>query len=219
MKKLLPILLILCFSLAGYSQNKEYKIKMKVTGMKDSTCFLINYFGDKRYYKDTAQFNNKGEVVFEGKEQHPGGIYTLYSGGKVLFEFVVNNESLIDIETDTNDYIMNMKVNKSKENEIFFEHIKYITEQQKLSQPYRNTMNSKEASEKDKKDATEKLTQIGKNINKYRLGIIDKYPDLFVSVIFKTMKEPEPPKYDEIKNDSLKRLLKYEYVKNHATTI
>jgi peroxiredoxin len=215
MKKLLSILLMLCFSLAGFTQNKGYKIKIKVAGMQDSTCYLINYFGDKRYYKDTAQFNSQGIVLFSGEEQHQGGIYTLYTGSKVLFEFVINDEPVIDLETDTNNLIMNMKVNKSKENEIFFGHIQFITKKQKASQPFRNKLNSKGITDKEKKEINGKLAEIGKEVNKYRLDIIDKYPELFVSVIFKTMKEPEAPKFEEIENDSLKRLLRYEYVKNH----
>ena len=213
MKKLLPILLILCFSLAGFSQNKGYKIKMKVNGMQDSTCFLINYFGNKRYYKDTAQFNKEGVIIFSGEEQHHGGIYTLYSGNKILFEFVINNEPVIELETDTNDYLGNMKVKKSKENEIFFGHMKFITNKQKESQPYREKLNDKSTSDKEKKAISEKLAKIGKEVNNYRLDIIKKYPDLFVSVIFKTMKEPEAPTFEEIESDSLKRLLRYEHIK------
>ncbi|PCJ25260.1 MAG: hypothetical protein COA97_08020 [Flavobacteriales bacterium] len=213
MKKLLSILLILCFSSAGFSQNKGYKIKIKVDGMKDSSCFLINYFGQQRYYKDTAQFNSEGVVVFSGEEQHPGGIYGVYTGGKLLFEIVINNEPIIDLETDTFDYIKNMKVKKSKENEVFFGHIKFITKKHKSSQPYRKELKSEGITDKKKKEINEKLAKIGKEINKYRLDIIDNYPNLFVSVIFKTMKEPEAPKFEEIKNDSLRRLLRYEYVK------
>jgi peroxiredoxin len=213
MKKLLPILLMLCFSSAGFSQTKEYKIKMKINGMQDSACFLINYFGKQRYYKDTAQFNSEGVVVFSGKEQHHGGIYGVYTGGKLLFELVINGEAVIDLETDTSDYIKHMKVNKSKENQIFFDHMKFITAKQHESQPLRNKLNS-EISDKEKEKVNIQLAAIGKEVNQFRLDVIKKHPDLFVSVIFKTIKEPEAPKLEEVKNDSLNRLFRYEYVKN-----
>ena len=29
--------------------SKAYDIKVKVTGLKDSLCYLANYFGDKQY--------------------------------------------------------------------------------------------------------------------------------------------------------------------------
>lgn len=215
MKKLFPTLLILCFSLAGFSQNSNYKIKLKVDGMKESSCYLINYFGQKRYYKDTAKFNAEGIVIFEGKEHHPGGVYGVYSEGKLLFEIILNGEALVDIETDTLDYVNNMKVNKSKENKIFIEHIKLITQKQKDAQPLRNKLNTKDATEKEKEEVNTKLAAIGQEINDYRLKIIKDNPNLFVSVFFKTMKEPIAPDYNEIENDSIKRLLKYQYVKNH----
>ena len=54
---------------------------------------------------------------------------------------------------------------------------------------------------------------VGEEINDYRLGVIKDNPDLFVSVIFKTMKETEAPEFAEVENDSIKRLLKYQYIK------
>ncbi len=214
MKKLLAILFILCFSLTGFSQKNGFKIKMKIKGLQDSACFLINYFGSQRYYKDTANFNSEGVVIFEGKEHHQGGIYGVYTGGKLLFEIVLNGEPIVDLETDTLDYINNMVVKKSAENKIFFEHLKFITAKQKESQPYRNKLNTEGLGEKEKKELNKKLADIGKEVNNYRLGIIDKYPKLFVAVIFKTMKEPEAPDYTEIENDSVRRLVRYEYIKN-----
>ena len=215
MKKIFSTLLIICFSLAGFSQNNAYKIKMKINGLKDSPCYLINYFGQKRYYKDTAQFNHEGLVIFEGKEHHPGGVYGVFSDGKLLFELILNDEPLVDLTTDTMDYVNNMKVNTSKENKVFFEHIKLITKKQKESQPLRAQLNNKNITEKKKKETNEKLAAIGEEINNYRLRIIKENPNLFVSVFFKTMKEPEAPEFNEVKNDSIKRQLKFEYVKKH----
>ena len=214
MKKLLPILLMLCFSLAGFSQNKGFKIKMKIKGMSESPCYLINYFGNQRYYKDTANFNKDGLVVFEGKEPHHGGIYGVYTGSKLLFEIVINNESIVDLETDTVDCIANMVVKKSNENKVFFDHLKFITAKQKESEPLRKKASAKETSDKEKKSLNKQLEDIGKAVTAYRINIIEKYPKLFVSVIFKTMKEPEAPAYEEIESDSLRRLVRYEFVKN-----
>ena len=214
MKKLLPILLLLGFSLAGFSQNKGFKIRMKVAGIQDSACYLINYFGKQRYYKDTAQFNNEGVVVFSGETHHQGGIYGVYTGGRLLFEIVLNGEAVVDIETDTTDYVQHMKVKKSEENKVFFDHLKFVMDKQKSTEPLRKKMAASETSKKEKKAIGEQLTKVGIEVNKYRLNIIEKYPNLFVSVIFKTMKEPEAPEFKAVKNDSIKRLLKYEYVKN-----
>jgi peroxiredoxin len=215
MKKILSIVILSVICSTAFAQKDVFKVKMKIKGLQDSACYLINYFGNQRYYKDTANFDSEGVVVFSGKKHHPGGIYGVFTGGKLLFELVLNGESLIDLETDTLDYINNMTVKKSEENKVFFDHLKLITKEQKNSQAIRNKLNQENTSEEEKKEIRTKLTEVGERINNYRLGIIEKHPELFVSVIFKTMKEPKVPDFKEIKSDSIKQYKRYYYVKDH----
>ncbi len=215
MKKLFSILLILSISLAGLSQNNSYKIKMKINGMKDSTCYIINYLGQNRFYKDTAQFNNDGVIIFKGEEQHPGGMYTLFTGTKILFDFIINNEELIDLETDTIDFIGNMKIKSSNENKVFFDRQKFITKKREDSQALREKLNAKETSDIEKEELNKEFTIMGQAVSAYDSNIIKTNPTLFMSVFLKLMKEPETPDYNEIENDSIKKLMKYEYYKNH----
>ena len=72
MKKLLVITLISSFCLSAFAGNDGYKIKIKFKGLKDTTCYLGNYFGNKQYYKDTARVDANGMCVFQGKEPLPG---------------------------------------------------------------------------------------------------------------------------------------------------
>lgn len=215
MKKFFPFLLILCFSLAGFSQNKPFKLKMKINGMQDSTCYLLNYYGSKMYYNDTAQFNSEGVVIFTKDEQPKGGLYIVYTGGQRLFEVILNNENYIELETDTLDYIGKMSIKKSKENTLFFDYLKFLSTKQKSSIPMRNKIQAKGTSEKEKNKINQELANIGTEITDYRTNIIAKNKDLFISVFFKTMNETPTPEFEDIKSDSLKRLMKYEYYKNH----
>jgi len=215
MKKFLSILFILSFSLAGFSQKKSFKLKMKINGMQDSTCYLLNYYGSKMYYNDTAQFNNEGVVIFTKEEKPKGGLYIVYTGGKRLFELILNDENLIDLETDTSDYIGNMTVKKSVENKLFFDYLKFLSAKQRGSVPMRNKLQAKKTSDKEKKKINQQLAVLGDEINDYRSDIIAKNNELFISVFFKTMNESKTPEFENIKNDSLKRLMKYEHYKNH----
>jgi len=188
---------------------------MKINGMQDSTCYLLNYYGSKMYYNDTAQFNEEGVVIFTKDEEPKGGLYIVYTGGKRLFEIIINNENIIDLETDTLDYIENMTIKKSTENKLFFDYLKFLSAKQKNSMPIRNKLQAKETSENDKKKINQQLANIGVEINAYRSDIITKHKDLFIGVFFKTMNESITPNFNEVKNDSIKRILKYEYYKNH----
>ncbi len=62
-------LLITCLLLPLMSVAQEgYNLKFKIDGLKDTTVYLGNYYGETTYMKDTAQVNSKGEFVFEGKK-------------------------------------------------------------------------------------------------------------------------------------------------------
>jgi len=214
MKKLLSLLIVSLICLTGFSQKSGYKLKMKINGMKDSTCFLINYFGNQRYYKDTAQFNSSGNIIFEGDEALPGGIYGVFTGGKLLFELVIN-ESYIELETDTVDFIKNLKIKKSEENKLFFEHLFLVNKKQEESKELREVLSLETISAEEKKEIEGKLMAIGKEINEYRLSVIKEHPNSFSALIYRTMKEPEIPSFEEEKNDSIAKLLRYEYLKKH----
>ncbi len=215
MKKFFPMLLILCFSLAGFSQNKPFKLKMKINGMQDSACYLLNYYGSKMYYNDTAQFNNDGVVIFTKDEKPKGGLYIVYTGGKRLFEIIINDEKYIELETDTLDYIGKMTVKKSKENKLFFDYLKFLSAKQRSSVPMRNKLQASKTPAKDKAEINQNLAKIGVEITDYRKDVIKNNEELFISTFFKTMNEEPLPEFNEVKNDSIKRLLKYEHYRDH----
>ena len=86
--KLIILSLVCLFSISSHAQ----KLKFKVTGPKDSTVFLIKYYGQKLFYADTAELKN-GYVEFDGKKQQPG-ILGLYLPDQKFFEFIYNKEEL-----------------------------------------------------------------------------------------------------------------------------
>lgn len=215
MKKILPILILIGLSTHLFGQKEDYSIKLKIKGMKDADCFLISYYGSQRFYKDTAKFDVNGVALFTGKKtQLENGIYGVYSGGKILFEILVN-EPVIDIQTDTLDYINKMVVNKSNENKLFLNHLHFVNEKQEKAAPLRSKYSDENTSELEKEEIEAQLNTIENDIKKYRLSIIEKHPTTFVAAIFKAMKEPETTEFNSIKNDSLVQVLKYNYYKKH----
>jgi hypothetical protein len=77
MKKIFTIvsamfLLMGSFYGAAIAQKTGYQIIVHVPAIKDSSCFLANYYGDKQYIKDTVRADGDGTVVFQGKEPLPG---------------------------------------------------------------------------------------------------------------------------------------------------
>lgn len=208
------IITIVFFSVFNLgAQTNGYEIKIKIKGLANTTCYLANYYGKNQYYKDTAQVNSEGLCVFKKNKPLEGGIYSLAHNNKILFEFIAA-EPVIHLETDTSNYSLNMKVIKSKENKLFFEHITYIAEMQQATQPLRKAYNE-EKNEKKKKEIEKKINDLDAKVKSYRLQLIKENPTLFITSMFNAMKEPESPLYKEEKNDSIRKYKRYYYTKQH----
>lgn len=214
MKKLFVFTILLLFCLVTFSANDAYKIKIKFNGLKDTTCFLGNYYGDKQYYKDTARVDSKGYCVFDGSEPLKAGIYSVIINNTLLFELVVN-EPLIEIETDTANYVKKLVVLKSEENKLFYKQLFFVADKQVRTVELQKEISDSTISSLAKSEAKKEMEKIADEIKEYRLQMIKSNPKTFVAKILTAMKEPDVPEFSEIKNDSIQRVEKYFYNKNH----
>lgn len=118
---------ILIFSFLSINQlTAQYRIELKIKGLtpKDK-CYLVHAFRDEKSYifKDTTDADANGNIVFEGKENLPQGLYSIAQGQSKLFDFVVADQKFT-IETDTTNLVGNMKITGSKEAADFAEFVK-----------------------------------------------------------------------------------------------
>ena len=209
------ILALSVFVITGISSKASaegYEIKIKVKGLKDTTCFLANFYGKNQYYKDTAKVDGNGNMVFEGREELDEGLYTLVIANQKIIDFLVV-EQAFSIETDTIDYLANLKIKGSRENELFFEYIAYLNAQQKLSEPYQEKLKSKK--EKVKNEAQEALNQLDRNVKSFQATFVEKNKGTFAANFVNGMREievPDPPKNEDGSIDST---FQYRYYKSH----
>ena len=207
--KFLFILFLFVFTFFGYSQ----KMKFKVTGVKDSTVFLIKYYGQKLFYADTAVLKN-GYVEFDGKKQQPG-IMGLYLPDQKFFEFIYNNEE-IHLETSAPDYTPNLKVKKSVENSIFLPYVKFITD--KKTQVGRLSEQKSKLKETDPSynSIAEQIDNLNLEVETYQLDLIKNNPEKLVAKIVKMSREvdvPESPKNE--KGEPIDPDFRFKYYRSH----
>src|SRR3954468_7014147 len=69
-----------------------YDLHFKIQGLKDSLCYLANYYGDKQYLKDSVKADANGNVNFKGSENLPGGIYLFVFPNKTYFELLIDKQ-------------------------------------------------------------------------------------------------------------------------------
>lgn len=199
------------------SALKNYNVKIQVHGLKDSTVYLANYYGDKQYIQDTAKADGQGKFSFSGKELPGGGIYLVVLPGKKYFEFIFVEPSF-SLETDTADYVKNMKVKGSEENKLFFEYLKFISQKQKETQPLRAAY-ERLKDNKEKKDSIaiirERLTAIDKEVKDYKLNFMKNHSSRFLAKIFKASQEPEIPEAPKLPNGKIDSTFAFRYYKAH----
>ena len=204
------------FSLLITRSNAEgYELKFQVKGIKDTVCYLANYYGDKTYLTDTARVDAKGKFVFEGDSVLPGGIYIIAGqSNNKYFECIVDKEQQFSIVTDLTDVSANAKISNSLDNELFFEYIvRNIDHYKKME-----VLKQRKATFKDQPDSltvvNEEIESAAKNLENFQQQLINENTESFVSVLLNAMKEPEVPEKftDSGRADSI---YQYQYYKNH----
>jgi thiol-disulfide isomerase/thioredoxin/adenylate kinase family enzyme len=215
----------LIFLLIVYQSLAEdgYKIKVKIKGLKEKdTLILGHHFADKMYADDTALVDKNGWANFIGKKKLDGGIYVVIVTPmkRRYFEFLMDNIQNMTLETDTTDFIKNMKVSGSNENKIFFEWQKTMIELDKQMKPIQDKIkqfkdNNKDSSEYYKNKAIE----IDNKRKEYWKNTIKNHPDALLSKILKVLTPIEIPEFNLPENtpkrDSLIKLYQYVYHKDH----
>ncbi|MFY9310705.1 MAG: redoxin domain-containing protein [Bacteroidia bacterium] len=210
--------LTFCFTGQLMAVNPDgYNIKITVKGLKEgSTCLLANYYGDKQYIKDSGIVNNKGEVIFKGDDKYPQGVYLFVPPNKKYFDFIMDDGQNFSLETDTTDYIKEMKVKGSVENKIFYEYQLFMAGKQKQIEPLRELYKK---TTKTKTDSTklllDQMTAIDKEVKDFKANFIKNNPNTFVSKLMKAMEHVEIPEAPILSNGKKDSTFAYRYYKAH----
>lgn len=208
MKLILSILLV-AFTSLTYGQ----KLRIKITGEKDTTVHLVKYNGSKLFYADTAEMKG-GVVEFDGSKQIPGLLAVLLPGQK-LVQFIHNKE-IVDIETTGPDYPANMKVKKSEENRIFNDYVHYITTKKELAQQYSTQMAGLQKTDAKYSDLENKIKVINDEVVAYQKNIVATHPTKLVGKMVKMTMDieiPEAPK--DAKGNIIDSNFRYHYFRDH----
>ncbi len=211
-KSILTILLT--FLLAVYMPSfgqKGYEIDVAITGVEEADIILGHYFATQSLYPDdTAHVNNVGKGVFKGNKKLQEGLYFFYLPSGNYFEILIGEDQHFQIETDTSDYVKNLKVKGSEENQLFIDFQGYMMEKQKEMKVLQENLNDSTLSKKEKEKLSDKVVSLLKEKNKKIVELEKEHPNLFVTTFLKATLEVNVP--DEIKEDKQKA---YEYAKNH----
>lgn len=206
--------LIIFIVLSFEALSQGYDLRFKVNGIKDTTVYLANYYGDKQYLKDSSKADASGKFSFKGKEPLPGGIYIAAFRNRIIFEFILDKQQNFSMETDYMDPVTSMKVKGSDDNSIFYDHLRYINSKHKEVQSLKEKMALAKTG-KDSSVLKNQITAIDDEVEKYKNDFIAKHAGSFVSVLLKSSSDieiPDSPRDEKGKTDSS---FAYKYYKEH----
>jgi peroxiredoxin len=209
------LLFLFGFNFAQAKDKEAYNIKIKINNLSNTNCYIGYHFAEKQYVSDTIKVDAKGNMAYTGTKPLDGGIYLVVTPNKKYFEMIIANETEFTLETDTLDFVKNMKVKGSKENEWFYAYLNFMANKSKELEP----LNKKYEALKSNKDSAEvikaRMTKIDKEVKDYKVNFMKTHPESFLAKIFRTSQDPEVPEAPKLPNGRTDSTFAYKYFKSH----
>ena len=175
--------------------DPDYRIEVTVKNYPGDMVYLAHYLGTSNKKQDSAQVKD-GKFVFEGDQSLPTGMYLIILPPRnTYFEIVVNRDQHFSIETDTTDFVKNMKVVGSEENELMYGDIHFLSEQREKIMPMREEYQKLAEGDPARKALEEKMAVIDTAVAQHRRKMFNEKPYFFYTRFIKSMQPPQvPPK-------------------------
>ena len=202
-------------SSAVQKQEGAFRVVFNTNSYNSGLAYLCYHMGKNLNIEDSAMMvavGNSGQAVFKGSRKLPGGIYAIvFPGKRFSIDFFVDKDQEIAVSADTNN-LQNAVIEGAKENVMFQQYQKFVSEKGSKMQQERMAYNDS----RTKADSVlheKNYNMHSMALNQYRDSVITNYPESMMSVMLKTMKEPEIiNKNPKTRQDSLDN---YYYYKSH----
>ena len=202
MKRALLIAFGLLLPMLVAAKPTGYKFTLQIDGNTDSSMILGYYYAQHLYILDTAFNNGHGKFIFEGTRELQPGLYYFSDNKGRFVDFVVYREKPnFKFRTDQRNWNLNMTVNGSKQNTLFFNFNRATNSLYEELETARKEMDSAAF-------AAYRVQQL-RRIDTLRLQLIKEHPEAMISRMMLATKDPAAPP------DSLQGNDRYFYVMHH----
>ncbi len=195
--------------------SQGYDIQMKIKDFSDTTVYLSYFYGAGQFYRDTTEVDSEGNFSFVNEEdtlEH--GMYSILVNNKKMFDFLVT-EQKISFQSDTSSLIANMKVKGSKENEIFFEYLKFLDLKNAEVKAIKARMKGLDQESAEYKKHLANIERVDGEVRAFINELHEKHPGSFTSNFIYALeypRVPDPPKDENGVEDSS---FAFNYFKEH----
>jgi thiol-disulfide isomerase/thioredoxin len=204
------------FSIILFAKS-GYEIKIKTTGLKDSTVVLAHYFAKEAltFIKDdSTKLNRNGEAVFANPKPLPGGMYIVILPQKKYFDLLIGDNQQFSIEADTADLQKKIVFKGSEENKLFYEYRNLISDRSKQMKALSERFAKADPTQKEA--INKERSTINNEVKTYIRQSIDQHKGRFFSTWLQALQDIEiPPLPRDAKGNVTDSTFQYKYWHRH----
>lgn len=171
--------------------QQEYRVNFKIQGLKDTTCLIAYYYGKSTYVEDTLNIDGSGQCRFHSRPDLPKGMYILILPGKAHFDFILNNDYKISMETDLSDPVKHMKIKHSKENSLYYQYLWFTREQHEQTLMLTSLQKQVQGQTDSVRVLQQRVDRISRAVAAYKTDLTINNPDAFISFLINILNEPD----------------------------
>jgi peroxiredoxin len=204
---------------AAFAEAQEsHEITIEIEGYDQDILSLANNVLDKQYIVDTARRNEQGHFVFRSDTSVlPKGIYlVVMAPDNDYFQMVIGSDVDQKFKLETRrEKLSDVKVTSSRENELFFNYLGYLDQQQEASAPTRIALQDTTLTKEDKAILAARLEDINTEVVAFQETQVKEHPQSFVAAIINANKANTPPPYDDITDEDSRRNAQLVWLREH----
>jgi len=179
--------------IAGTASAQGYEITVKIKNLSNDTLILGHHFNERLIPDDTIKLNAQGMGVFKGKEKLPGGMYFIFLPSRNYFDIMIDGSQKFTIENDTTDFLKNMVITGSIENQRFHDYQVVLQDASKQYQQLSQELEKVKGKESKEADIREKMKAVSQMVDKEYQKQITEYPNQFFSKFLTATRDVEIP--------------------------
>ena len=184
-------LLVLIVSSSLVAQ-KGHKIEFKIDGFQAKQAYFAVHYDGNQYIKDTMDISPSGTFIKQGEDKLPNGTYmVILPPDNSYFEVLVGSdeEQHFSLNTTVTNAIGGMQVKNSKENELLYGYLHFLSAQRKKGETIKKEAEA--AGESKQAKYNKLLDEIDKEVQTYQTNLMEKNKGTLVAAIVKASREPD----------------------------
>ncbi len=198
---------------APKANSTGYEIQVSVDGFEGAELYLANYFLDKQYIVDTAEYVN-GKAIFRDTGRLKEGMYLLVlPPDNDYAQLLIDGDQTFSVRTKLGDLTGAMQVAGSEENERFFAYLHLLDTFRPQADSLRKVAQDSTLTQTERDAAQDRVEAIDERVIAEQTRVKTTAPRSILASLLRSFEEPEMPAFTG--SDEEIQRLQYLFYKDH----